>query len=164
MGFRQATGEDAAVLTRRLEGQVFATERRQDWLPSATREHYRSLHVEPRGSPDIEPPSPDRLVRSALHRQKDMFCAALVGRLPSNTTSGLDTLLHMPESEGMDDNGDDANRALPPLLALRPGTDQASVQSLDEEADKFPRVSVPALPSDLRNLAAIIHQPAAAPC
>ena len=144
LGVREATDEDAATLARWLKGQVLATERRHDRLLAAARERCRSLR--------IEPPSPerlDRLVRSALHRQEDTFYAALFSRLPSSTVAGLDALLHVPEAKATGSDGEDASRALPPLLALRAGTGQASVQSVNEEADKLQRIRALALPSDL---------------
>ena len=145
LGFREATEEDAAALAQWLEGQALAAERRHDRLLAAVRERCRSLH--------LEPPSPDRLdrlVHSALHRQEDAFCTALLARLPPSTAAGLDALLRVPEAEeGTDSDGEDASLALPPLLALRAGTGQANVQSVDEEADKLQRIRALALPQDL---------------
>ncbi len=89
-------------------------------------------------------------MRSALHRQEDAFCTALLARLPPSTATGLDTLLRVPEAkEGTDGDGEDASRALPPLLALRAGTGPANVQSVDEEADKLQRIRALALPANL---------------
>jgi len=87
LGFREATEQDAAALARWLEGQVLALERRPDRLLTAATERCRALHV--------EPPSPDRLerlVRSALHRQEEMFCAAVLACLPPETAVGLDAV------------------------------------------------------------------------
>ena len=144
LGFREATDGDAAALARWLEGQALAAERRHDRLLAAARERFRSLH--------LEPPSPDRLdrlVRSALHRQEDAFCTALLARLPPSTAIGLDALIRVPDAEATDSNEEDASRALPPLLALRAGTGPANVQSVDKEADKLQRIRALALPPEL---------------
>ncbi len=143
LGFREATEQDAAALARWLEGQVLALERRPDRLLTAARERCRALHV--------EPPSPERLerlVRSALHRQEEVFCAAVLARLTPETVTGLDALLRPPDpggaEGGLEDGGDP-----PSLLALRTGTGQANLQSVSEEADKLRRIRVLALSPDL---------------
>ncbi len=110
---------------------------------AAARERFRSQH--------LEPPSPERLerlVRSVLRRHEDVFCAALLARLPPETIAGLDALLRPPdpgEAGGNDDEPDPA----PPLLALRSGTGQASLQSVGEEAAKLTRIRSVNLPAGL---------------
>jgi len=131
LGFREATEEDAAVLARWLEGQELLLERRPDRLLTAARERCRALHV--------EPPSPERLVRSALHRQEEVFCAAVLACLPPETAVGLDALLRA--SDPFPDDGKDATPGPPALLTLRTGTGQASLQSVSEEADKLRRTA-----------------------
>jgi hypothetical protein len=143
LGFREATDEDAAALARWLTGQALALERRHDRLLAAARERCRTLK--------LEPPSPERLerlVRSALHRQEEAFCAGVFARLPSGTAAGLDGLLRAPVPGGAGDNGQDG-RDTPPLLVLRAGTGQASLKSVDEEADRLRRIRALALPPDL---------------
>ncbi len=143
LGFREATEQDAAALARWLEGQVLALERRPDRLLTAATERCRALHV--------EPPSPDRLerlVRSALHRQEEMFCAAVLACLPPETAVGLDALLRASD-QLPDDGGKDATPGPPALLTLRTGTGQASLQSVSEEADKLRRIRALALPGGL---------------
>jgi len=130
LGFREATDEDAAALTHWLEGQVLATERRHDRLVAAAKERCRSLRIEPPFSERL-----DRLVRSALHRQEEAFCVALLARLPPETAVGLDALLRA--SDPTPDDGEDAVPGLPALLTLRAGTGQARLQSVSEEADKL---------------------------
>jgi len=88
LGFGKATNDDAAALAHWLVGQVLALERRHDRLVAAARERRRALR--------LEPPSPERLerlVRSALHRQEEAFCAAVLTRLLPETAAGLDVLL-----------------------------------------------------------------------
>jgi len=122
---------------------VLALERRPDRLLAAARERCRALHV--------EPPSPERLerlVRSALHRQEEAFCAAVLARLPPETVAGLDSLLRPPDPDGVDD-GVEEGGASPPLLALRTGTGQANLQSVSEEANKLRRIRALALPPDM---------------
>jgi len=142
LGFREATEQDVAALARWLEDQVLALERRPDRLLTAARERCRALYV--------EPPSPERLerlVRSALHRQEEMFCAALLARLPPETAVGLDALLRA--SDPLPDDGEDAAPGPPALLILRAGTGQARLQSVSEEADKLRRIRALALPGGL---------------
>jgi len=110
LGFREATLDDAEALGRWLDGQVLALERR-----------------------------PDRLMRSVLHRHEDAFCATLLACLPSETIAGLDALLRPPDPGEAGGNDDEPNLA-PPLLALRSGTGQASLQSVGEEAAKLTRI------------------------
>ncbi len=143
LGFCEATLDDAEALGRWLDGQVLAMERRPDRLLAAARERCRSQN--------LEPPSPERLerlVRSVLHRHEDAFCAALVARLPSETISGLDALLRPPDP-GEAGSGDDEPRLAPPLLALRSGTGQASLQSVGEEAAKLACIRAINLPAGL---------------
>ncbi len=142
LGFREATDEDAAALTHWLEGQVLATERRHDRLVAAARERCRSLRIEPPFSERL-----DRLVRSALHRQEEAFCAALLARLPPETAARLDALLRA--SDPTPDDGEDAVSGPPALLTLRTGTGQARLQSVSEEADKLRRIRALALPGGL---------------
>ncbi len=126
-----------------LDGQALALERRPDRLLAAARERFRSQH--------LEPPSPERLerlARSVLRRHEEAFCATLLARLLPQTIAGLDALLHPPdpgEAGGNDDGPDPA----PPLLALRSGTGQASLQSVGEEAAKLTRIRSVNLPADL---------------
>jgi Domain of unknown function (DUF4158) len=147
LGFREATDEDAVALVRWLEERALDLERRHDRLLAAAREHCRALR--------LEPPSPDRLdrlVRSALHRQEEAFCAVLRARLPPETAAGLDALLRPPpDPGGAGDDGTETGRARPPppLLALRAGTGQASLRSVAEEADKLRRLRALALPAAL---------------
>ena len=143
LGFREARGEDAAALARWLTGQALALERRHDRLLAAARERCRALK--------LEPPSPERLerlVRSALHRQEEAFCAAVLARLPPETISGLDGLLRSPVPDGVENNGQ-YGRDTPSLLVLRAGTGQASLKSVGEEADRLRRIRALALPPDL---------------
>ena len=138
LGFREATLEDAETLARWLESQVSALEHRSDRLRVAARERCRSLC--------IEPPSPDRLdrlVRSVVHRHEEALCAAVLTRLPAEAAAGLDALLKAPA----DATSGEVGRA--PLLALRAGSGQASLQSVGEEADKLARIRALALPADL---------------
>ena len=143
LGFREATDEDAAALGRWLAGQALALERRHDRLVAAARERCRSLLV--------EPPSPERLerlVRSALHRQEEAFCAALLARLPPGAAVGLDALLKAPAPGTGAGECDGADRE-PPLLALRAGAGPARLQSVDEEAAKLRTIRALGLPADL---------------
>jgi len=144
LGFREATDEDATALARWLTGQALALERRHDRLLAAARERCRSLLLEPPSSERL-----DRLVRSALHRQEEAFCAAVLAHLPPETVAGLDGLLHPSVPGGADDGAEGGDRAPPPLLALRAGTGQASLKSVDEEAGKLQRLRALALPPDL---------------
>src|SRR5271166_3369984 len=131
--------DDAETLARWLESQVSALEHRSDRLLVAARERCRSL--------GIEPPSPDRLdrlVRSVVHRHEEALCAAVLTRLPAETAAGLDALLTAPAADA---TSGEAGRA--PLLALRAGSGQASLQSVGEEADKLARIRALALPADL---------------
>jgi len=143
LGFRETTEEDAVVLARWLEGQVLLMERRPDRLLAAARERCRALRVEPPSSERLV-----RLVRSALHRQEEVFCAAVLARLPPETAVGLDALLRASDPTP-DDSGKDAIPRPPALLTLRAGTGQASVQSVSEEADKLRRIRTLALPGGL---------------
>jgi len=143
LGFREATDEDATALAHWLTGQALALERRHDWLLSVARERCRALK--------LEPPSPERLerlVRSALHRQEEAFCAGVLARLPPETIAGLDGLLRSPVPGSAEHGGEDG-RDLPRLLVLRAGTGQASLKSVDEEADRLRRIRALALPPDL---------------
>ena len=139
LGFREATVDDAETLARWLESQVSVLEHRSDRLLVAARERCRSLC--------IEPPFPDRLdrlVRSVVHRHEEALCAAVLTRLPAETAAGLDALLKAPAADA---TSGEAGRA--PLLALRAGSGQASLQSVGEEADKLARIRALALPADL---------------
>jgi len=142
LGFREATLDDAEALGRWLDSQVLALERRPDRLLAAAREWCRSQK--------LEPPSPERLerlVRSVLHRHEDAFCAALLTRLPPKAAVGLDALLRPPVPG---EAGGDADEARPPpLVALRNGTGQASLQSVGEEAAKLACIRAVALPAGL---------------
>jgi len=143
MGFREAADEDAAALGGWLGEQALALERRHDRLVAAARERCRSLRIEPPSSERL-----DRLVRSALHRQEEAFCAALLARLPPGAAAGLDALLRASDPLP-DDDGEDAVPGPPALLALRTGTGQARLQSVSEEADKLRRIRGLALPGSL---------------
>jgi hypothetical protein len=139
LGFREATLDDAAALADWLESQVSALEHRSDRLLVAARERCRSL--------GIEPPSPDRLdrlVRSVVRRHEETLYAAVLTRLPAETAVGLDALLKAPAADA---RSGEVGRA--PLLALRAGSGQASLQSVGEEADKLARIRALALPADL---------------
>jgi TnpA family transposase len=139
LGFREATLDDAETLARWLESQVSALEHRSDRLLVAARERCRSLC--------IEPPSPDRLdrlVRSVVRRHEEALCAAVLTRLPAETAAGLEALLKAPTANAA---SGEVGRA--PLLALRAGSSQASLQSVGEEADKLARIRALALPADL---------------
>jgi hypothetical protein len=138
-GFREATDEDAAALVGWLGERALALERRHDRLVAAARERCRSLRIEPPSSERL-----DRLVRSALHRQEEAFCAALLAHLPPGAVAGLDALLR-----ASDDDGEDAVPGPPALLTLRAGTGQARLQSVSEEADKLRRIRALALPGGL---------------
>jgi len=142
LGFREATDEDAAVLGGWLGEQALALERRHDRLVAAGRERCRSLQIEPPSSERL-----DRLVRSALHRQEEAFCAALLVRLLPGDVAGLDALLRA--SDPSPGNGEDAAPGPPALLVLRTGTGQARLQSVSEEADKLRRIRALALPDGL---------------
>ncbi len=144
LGFREATDEDAAALGGWLGEQALALERRHDRLVAAARERCRSLQVEPPSSERL-----DRLVRSALHRQEEAFCAALLALLPPETAAGLDALLRA--SDPTPDDGEDAVPGPPALHMLRAGTGQARLQSVSEEADKLRRIRTLALPGGLFN-------------
>ncbi len=142
LGFREATLDDAEALGRWLDGQALALERRPDRLLAAARERFQSQH--------LEPPSPERLerlVRSVLHRHEDAFCAALLARLPPRTIAGLDALLRPPDPSEAGDGGEPD--PAPPLLALRSGTGQASLQSVGEEAAKLTHIRSVNLPAGL---------------
>ena len=143
MGFREAADEDAAALGGWLGEQALALERRHDRLVAAARERCRSLRIEPPSSERL-----DRLVRSAMHRQEEAFCAALLARLPPGAAAGLDALLRASDPLP-DDDGEDAVPGPPALLALRTGTGQARLQSVSEEADKLRRIRGLALPGSL---------------
>ncbi len=134
LGFREATDEDATALVRWLEGQALDLERRHDRLLAAARERCRALKLEPPSSERLE-----RLVRSALHRQEEAFCAALVARLPPEAAAGLDALLRPPVPDAGEASGEEADHVAP-LLALRAGTGQASLKSVAEEAAKLRRI------------------------
>src|SRR4051812_25929295 len=145
LGFREITDADAVALSDWLEDRALDLERWHDRLLAAARERCQALK--------LEPPSPDRLdrlVRSALHRQEEMFCAAVFARLPSETVAGLDALLRPTVPDAGDAGGGGAaNRVSPPLLALRAGTGQASLNSVAEEAAKLRRIRELALPAGL---------------
>jgi len=139
LGFREATLDDTEALERWLKGQVSVLEHRPDRLLMAARERCRSLH--------IEPPSPDRLdrlVRSVIHQHEEVWCDGLLARLPAATSAGLDALLKAPHSAAT--GGKDSR---PPLIALRAGAGQASLQSVVEEADKLACIRALELPADL---------------
>jgi len=139
LGFREATLDAAETLARWLESQVSALEHRSDRLLVAACERCRSLC--------IEPPSPDRLdrlVRSVVRRHEEALCAAVLTRLPAETAAGLEALLKAPAANAA---SGEVGRA--PLLALRAGSGQASLQSVGEEADKLARIRALALPADL---------------
>ena len=143
LGFREATLDEAEALGRWLNGQALALERRPDRLLAAARERFRSQH--------LEPPSPERLerlVRSVLRRHEEAFCATLLARLLPQTIAGLDALLHLPDP-GETGGNDDGPVPASPLLALRSGTGQASLQSVGEEAAKLTRIRSVNLPADL---------------
>ena len=143
LGFREATLDDAEALGRWLDGQVLNLERRPDRLLAAARERCRSQ--------SLDPPSPERLerlVRSVLHRHENAFCTALLARLPPETVAGLDALLRASEPGEVGDN-DGETRPTPPLLALRNGTGQASLQSVGEEAAKLACIRAVFLPAGL---------------
>ena len=92
LGFREATDEDAAALGRWLCEQTLALEHRHDRLVAAGRERCWSLRIEPPSSERL-----DRVVRSALHRQEETFCAAVLARLSPETVAGLNApLLRWP--------------------------------------------------------------------
>ncbi len=143
LGFREATLDDAEALGRWLDGQAFALERRPDRLLAAARERFRSQHLEP-----LSPERLERLVRSVLRRHEDAFCAALLARLPPETIAGLDALLRPPDTGEAGGNEDEPDPAAP-LLALRSGTGQASLQSVGEEAAKLTRIRSVNLPAGL---------------
>jgi hypothetical protein len=72
------------------------------------------------------------------------FFAALLTRLPAETAAGLDALLKAPAADATSGEVSPA-----PLLALRAGSGQASLQSVSEEADKLARIRALALPADM---------------
>jgi hypothetical protein len=114
-------------------------EHRPDRLLVAAREQCRSLR--------IEPPSPDRLdrlVRSVVHRHEEAWCDRLLARLPAEAPAGLDALLKAPNADATD--GKDSSA---PLLALRAGAGQASLQSVGEEAGKLACIRALARSADL---------------
>ncbi len=142
LGFREATLDDAEALGRWLDSQVLAMERRPDRLLATAREHCRSQLLEPPSTERLE-----RLVRSVLHRHEDAFCIALIARLPPEVTAGLDALLRPPVPG--EAGGDTEASHPPPLLALRNGTGQASLQSVGEEAAKLACIRSINLPTGL---------------
>jgi len=105
LSFREATLDDTEALGRWLDGQTLALERRPDRLLTAARERCRSQHLEPSSPERLE-----RLVRSVLHRHEDAFCAALLARLPPETTAGLNALLHPPDPSEMGDNDEGVSK------------------------------------------------------
>ena len=139
LGFREATLDDTDALARWLEGQVCALEHRPDRLLVAARERCRSLRIEPPSHDRL-----DRLVRSVVHRHEEAWCDGLLARLPAETSAGLDALL---KASPADATGGKDSRA--PLVALRVGAGQASLQSVGEEADKLACIRALALPADL---------------
>jgi TnpA family transposase len=145
LGFREATLDDTDALAHWLESQVSALEHRPDRLLVAARERCRSLR--------IEPPSPDRLdrlVRSVVHRHEQAWCDGLLARLPAEAPAALDALLKAPHADAT--RGTD-RRA--PLLVLRAGAGQASLQSVGEEADKLACIRALALPELRRHPTAL---------
>ena len=143
LSFREATLDDAEALGRWLDNQVLALERRPDRLLAAARNRCRSQNV--------EPPSPQRLeriVRSVLRRHEEIFSAALLARLLPGTVVGLDALLHSADP-GEASGNDGGTRPAAPLLALRSGTGQASLQSVGEEAAKLACIRAIGLPAGL---------------
>ncbi len=143
LGFHEATLDDAEALGRWLDDRVLALERRPDRLLAAARERCRSQN--------LEPPLPERLerlVRSVLHRHEDAFCTALLARLPPEAAAGLNALLRPPDP-GEAGSNDDEPRLAPPLLTLRSGTGQASLQSVGDEAAKLACIRATALPAGL---------------
>ena len=79
-----------------------------------------------------------------MHRHEEAWCNGPLARLPAETPAALDALL---EATHCDATGGKDGRA--PLLALRAGAGQASLQSVGEEADKLARIRALALPADL---------------
>jgi hypothetical protein len=139
LGFREATLDDTDALACWLEPQVAAVGHQPDRLLVVARERCRSLC--------IEPPSPDRLdrlVHSVVHRHEEAWCAALLARLPAEAAAGLDALLKTLDADA---TSGEVSRA--PMIALRTGAGQASLQSVGEEADKLARIRALALPTDL---------------
>ena len=80
-GFREATIEDAADLTKWLIDHVLAQERHPERIQELALERLRGLNIEP---PTAE--RMDRLIRSALHTFEDEFLCANV-RLRSGATA-----------------------------------------------------------------------------
>ncbi len=94
LGFREATVEDAEQLVSWLCNEVLPHERHPETLKAAMYQHCRDRH--------IEPPTPDRLerhLRTALHRFEDRLCAHVFDRLSPEIRTGLDALLHPPQSD-----------------------------------------------------------------
>ncbi len=120
LGFREATLDDAEALGRRLDGQALALECRPD----------------------------QRLVRCVLRQHEDAFCATLFAGLPPEAITGLDALLRPPDTGEAGGNEDEPDPATP-LLAVRSGTGQASLQSVGEEAARLTRIRSANLPAGL---------------
>lgn len=105
-GFREASVEDAAVLTQWLCTQVLPRERDHEQLKAALFQRCREMR--------IEPPTPDRverLVRSALRAYEEEFCALVLSRLSPEMRAQLDALLHPAPDEESGLQSDGANKA-----------------------------------------------------
>ena len=134
LGFREATVEDAEQMVTWLSDEVLPSERHLETLKAAMYQHCRDCH--------IEPPTPDRLerlLRTALHRFDERFCASVFDRLPPEKRTRLDALLHPPESAAT--MADEASEPGPAVLhALKADPGRVGLESVLTEIAKLQRL------------------------
>jgi Tn3 transposase DDE domain/Domain of unknown function (DUF4158) len=146
-GFREATIEDANVLSQWLRKQILPNERDYEHLRVIVYQRCRELK--------IEPPTPeriDRIVRSAMKAYEENFCAGRLSRLSPENQKLLDALLQSSFNEESDrtvgnENRSDIQRTIWQTLKADPG--RASADTMFEEIAKLERLRVLKLPGDL---------------
>ena len=132
--------------TRRPSGPGCATMRSPAPTSAGSPRPLRN-DVEPSPS---SPPTPDRIVRAAIHAHEERFAATVHDRLPPEVRKRLDALLH-PTRAG-EDGGDVAEpvagaRAVLNFVRGEPG--RASVNSIKRELERLAVIRWVALPGGL---------------
>jgi TnpA family transposase len=145
-GFREATVADAETLGQWLCDEVLPQERRYEHLQTAAYARCRELKIEPPTAERLE-----RLVRSAMRRYEESFCAQILARLTPEQLTALDALLQgsaapEPTNKPREETAEGA-RTVWQSVKAEPG--KASTETMLEEIAKLEQLRALQLPADL---------------
>ena len=157
LGVTEATVQDGENLTTWLETQVLAYDLKLESLEIAARERLGYLK--------IEPPTPERLeriVRSAMRRFEENFCAQIAQKLPPSVCTHLDELLkttpqqdNCSPSEQVDNptreqaENPTSHNTPSPLAMLKSDPGSLGLESLISQGDKLQQLRQLELPENL---------------